>query len=262
MGRTKHLFSVAVLSLLLARTGDAQWQDPKLIAGQVGFSIAVSFVGKMVVGRLSPGTALKQALREGAAAGLVAHAGYSVAATHPDWALVGKTFAQKSVVMTRRSMRAQPVFDSSFLTHWELTHSFLHFKWDGAPHASLDVINLAFSSYYAFAPDHYDFDARRTLLSGSLVFLNRKATPGLRGLYVPGAIWVDAFDNDIRNVLSHEIVHSFQAERGASIKEWHHGALRFNWLVVASGVPALLSGWPEHDDRWHEYEADGYADAR
>ena len=63
-------------------------------------------------------------------------------------------------------------------------------------------------------------------------------------------------------MLSHEIVHSFQAERGASIREWHHENVRFNWLVFTSGVPAMLAGWPEHDTRWHEIEADAYAGER
>ena len=84
-------------------------------------------------------------------------------------------------------------------------------------------------------------------------------TPGLRGYYWPGVIWIDASRNDAQWVLSHEIVHSLQAERGSAIKEWHHENIRFNWLVFASGVPAMLAGWPAHDTRWHEIEANNYA---
>ncbi len=262
MGGRRNIAVAFSFSLLLGRAADAQWNDPKLVLGQVGFNVAVSFVGKMVIGHVPPGPALKQALKEGAVSGLVAHAGYSISGHHPRWALAGKALAQKSVGMTRRSVRDVPVLDQSLLTHWELTHSFIHFKWDGAPHAQIDVVNLAFSTYFAFGPDHYDFDLGRTLTSGSLVFRNFAAPSHLRGMYVPGALWVDAFDDDIPNVLSHEIIHSFQAERGSALKQWERGVFRFNWLVFASGVPALLSGWPEHGARWHELEADGYADPR
>lgn len=259
MGSGRWICGLCVGCLLFARAGEAQWRDPKLIAGQVGFNIALSFVGKMVVHHESPKRALKQALKEGAVSGLMAHGGYTLAAENPNLALVGKALAQKSSLTTRRSIQGEPVFDESLYTLWELTHSFVHFKWDGSPHLELDAISAAFSAYNVFSPDHYSFDAKRTLTSGSLVFLNRDPPPGVRGFYVPGVIWIDAAHDDAQWVLSHELIHSLQAERGAAIKEWHYKNIRFNWLVFASGVPAMLAGWPEHERRWHEIEANNYA---
>lgn len=262
MGSRQWICALWLGCFLFARAGEAQWRDPKLVAGQVGFNIVVSFVGKMVVHHEPPGRAIKAALEEGTVSGLIAHTGYTVAARNPDLALVGKLLAQKSSSMTRRSMRGLPVFDETLYTHWELTHSFVHFAWDGSPHVQVDAINAAFSAYYLLSPGSYSFDARRSLTSGSLVFLNHDAPAGLRGFYVPGVIWIDASRNDTRWVLSHEIIHSLQAERGTAIKEWHYNNIRFNWLVFSSGVPAFLAGWPEHDNRWHEVEANDYAGER
>lgn len=259
MGSRRWICGLSLGLFLFVRTGEAQWRDPKLIAGQVGFNIAVSFVGKMVVSHEPPGQAIKHALKEGTVSGLIAHAGYSLAGQHPNCALVGKALAQKSSLTTRRSIHGLPVFDASFISYWELTHSFVYFKWDGSPHVQLDAINAAFTTYYLFSPDQFSFDARRTLLSGSMVFVNRDPPRGLRGYYVPGVIWIDASRDDAQWVLSHEMIHSLQAERGSTIKEWHYDNIRFNWLVFASGVPAFLAGWPEHDTRWHEIEANKYA---
>jgi len=248
-----------VLCCLLSSTAEAQWRDPKLIAEQVGFSVAVSFVGKMVLRHERPGRAFKQALEEGAVSGLIAHAGYTIVGQHPNWALAGKTLAQKSSLTTRRSIQGLPIFDETLYEYWELTHSFIHFKYDGSPRFELDAISAAFSSYYLFTSHPYDFNFKRTLLSGSLVFYNYDPPPGLRGYYIPGALWVDGTQDGMQGVLAHELIHSLQAERGSSIGEWHHERVRFNWLVFASGVPAFFAGWPEHDVRWHEKEANAYA---
>jgi hypothetical protein len=259
MGSRQWICGIALVCLL-PRAAAAQWADPKLIAGQVGFNVAVSFIGKLVLQHEPPGRAFKKALAEGSVSGLIAHTGYTIVGQHPNWALAGKALAQKSSLTTRRSMHGLPVFDETFYQHWELTHSFIHFKFHGTPRFELDVINAAFSSYYMLAGNQYSFDAKRTLLAGSLVFLNHDPPPGLRGYYVPGALWIDATKDeaDMRDVLAHELIHSLQAERGTSIHEWHHERLRFNWLVFASGVPAFFAGWPEHDKRWHEREADAY----
>ena len=190
---------------------------------------------------------------------MMAHAGYTIAGRDPNWALVGKTLAQKSSLTTRRSIEGLPVFDNTLYKHWELTHSFVHIKWDGEFHAEVDAINAAFSAYHLFSSERYELDFKRSLSSGSVVLLNHDPPPGLRGYYVPGVIWVDDTQGDTQWVLAHEVVHSLQAERGTSIKEWRYKKLRFNWLVFGSGVPALLAGWPEHDTRWHEREADKYA---
>ena len=266
MGCHQRVGSVCLVGLWIlgishvgSRAAYAQWKDPKLIAGQVGFHVAVSFVGKLVVERESPGRAIKQALKEGAFSGLTAHAGYTLAGHNPNWSLVGKTLAQKANLTTRRSVQGLPVFDASLYSHWEITHSFVHFRWDGRPQLSLDAINAAFSAYYLFSSHPYELDAKRTLLSGSLVFLNHNPPERVRGYYVPGVIWIDASTEERDRVLAHEVIHSFQAERGTSIHEWNYRSLRLNWLVVASGVPAFLAGWPDHDDRLHEQEANRYA---
>lgn len=260
MGSRRFICAIVVAALSLTHAAQAQWTDAKLAAGQIGFNVAASFIGKLVVGGKSPKEALSEALREGAFAGAVAHTGYSIAGANPDLGLVGKALAQKAALTTRRSIRGEPVFDDTLYKHWEISHAFLHFKWHGAPKLELDAVNLAFAVYHFGSSEPYDFDLRRTLTSGSLVFQHQDPSPFLRGYYTPGVIWFDADDPDIDNVMSHEIVHSFQIERGSSISVLRFKSLRFNWLAFASGVPALLSGWPEHDTRWHEVEADRYAD--
>jgi hypothetical protein len=259
----KRFGVAASLALLLApvTAAEAQWNDPKLIAGQVAFHTAVSFVFKLIH-REPPGRALREAIQSGALAGGLSHAGYCIAGRNPEWALAGKALAQKGSLTTRRSVDELPVFDRSLLTHWEITHSFVHFEWNGKPKVEVDAINAAFSAYYLASGDPYEFDAKRTLLSGSLVFQNQSPPPGLLGYYVPGVLWIDAERLDERPIWGHELVHSLQAERGAAIRDWHYGPLRFNWLVLASGVPALLAGWPDHDRRFHELEADGYSGTR
>jgi hypothetical protein len=256
-------FGVLALLLLLAPVGiaEAQWADPKLIAGQVAFHTAVGFVFKLIHHE-PPGRALKDAFRSGAVAGGLSHAGYCIAGRNPEWTLAAKALAQKGSLTTRRSAEGLPVFDSSFLTHWEITHSFVHFEWNGKPKVEVDAINAAFSAYYLGKGAPYRFDAKRTLLSGSFVFQNEDPPPGLLGYYVPGVVWIDAGRVDDERIWGHELVHSLQAERGAAIRDWHYGPLRFNWLVLASGVPALLAGWPDHDRRLHELEADGYSGTR
>lgn len=254
----RRIGTVLLVCLLLARSVAAQWRDPELIASQVGFHIAASWIGKMVLGHQSPGAAFEQALKEGAVSGLVAHAGYSIAGQNPDLALVGKALAQKSSLTTRRSIRGLPVFDGSLYTHWELTHSFIHFKWDGEPRVQIDAINAAFTMKYLLG-DQYELDAKRSLTSGSLVFLNHDPRRGFRGWYEPGVIWIAADRDDDREVLAHEVIHSLQVERGSSISEWQLENVRINWLVWATGVPAVVSGWPPHDRRPHEREADAYA---
>ena len=259
MGSRQRVGALAVLCLVTAGAAEAQWADPKLIAGQVGFNVALSFLGKLLVGRERPGPALKHALVEGSASGGMAHAGYCIAATRPELGLVGKALAQKSVLTTRRSMQGQPVFDDTLWQHWELTHSFIHFELKGSPRVTVDAVNAAFSLYYLGHGAPYRFDARRTLLSGSLVFENDSPPDRLRGYYVPGVIWIDSSRDNVREIWGHELIHSLQVERGAAISEWHAGAFRINWLAFTSGVPALLAGWPAHDLRLHEKEADAYS---
>jgi hypothetical protein len=262
MGRRRELVLCGLLLSSLPAKAFAQWGDPKLIAGQVGFNVALSFLGKILLQHEPPRHAICEALKEGSASGLVAHAGYSIGGENPEWALVGKALAQKSTLMTRRSMNGERVFDETLWTHWELTHSFFYIKWSGraAPSVQVDAVNAAFSSYYLLAGDPYRLDAKRSLLSGSLVFDNVDPPPRVRGYYVPGAIWIDIEHRNDRHVLGHEIIHSFQVERAASISEWHAGIFRINWLSFGSGVPALLAGWPDHDNRIHEIEADLYSD--
>jgi hypothetical protein len=261
MGSRLGVAALLAAAALSPSPAEAQWTDPKLIAGQVGFHVAVSFVGKLIHHQ-PPGQAIREALRDGALAGGIAHTGYCIAGQSPEWGLAAKALAQKANVITRRSSDGLPVFDSSLLTHWELTHSFVHFEWNGKPRVEIDAINAAFSTYYIAAGDPYRFDLERTLLSGSLVFQNTNPPPGLLGYYVPGVLWIDRSRIDERRIWGHELVHSLQAERGAAIRDWHLGPLRFNWLVFASGAPALLAGWPEHDTRLHEIEADRYSGTR
>ncbi len=257
--RTRFGGAALALSLLApAAAAEAQWTDPKLIAGQVAFHTAVSFVFKLVRHE-PPGKAIRESLKSGALAGGLSHAGYCIAGRNPSFSLAGKALAQKGSLTTQRSSDGLPVFDQSLLTHWEITHSFVHFEWKGKPRVEVDAINAAFSAYYLTAGQPYTFDAKRTLLSGSLVFQNHDPPPRLLGYYVPGVVWLDADRLDERRIWGHELVHSLQAERGAAIRDWHYGPLRFNWLVLASGVPALLAGWPDHDGRLHELEADGYS---
>ena len=259
MRATVRILALVVCCSVLARAARAQWRDPQLIASQVGFNIAASWIGKMIVGHQSPGEALKEALKEGTVSGLMAHAGYSIVGTNPDLALVGKALVQKSSLTTRRSIHGLPVFDSSFYSHWELTHSFVHFKWDGAPHLQLDAINAAFTARYLLSGDQYELDPTRTLLSGSFVFLNHDPPGRVRGYYEPGPIWIGADRDDSQQVLAHELIHSLQAERGSALGESQFKNIRINWFVFASGVPAVISGWPTHDRRPHEIEANGYA---
>lgn len=259
MKALQRIGTVLLCCSLLARPVNAQWRDPKLIASQLGFNIAASWIGKMILGHESSGTAFKQALGEGTFSGAIAHAGYSIAGQNPDLALVGKALVQKSSLTTHRSIQGLPVFDGSLYSHWELTHSFIHFEWDGAPHVQVDAINVAFGMRYLLGGDHFELDAKRTILSGSLVFLNHGPPGEFRGWYDPGVIWIRADREDDQKVLAHEVIHSFQAERGSSISEWQFKNVRINWLVGASSVPAVLSGWPSHDSRPHEREADAYA---
>ena len=186
MGSRQWICGIALVCVL-PRAAAAQWTDPKLIAGQVGFNVAVSFVGKLILQRESPGQAFKKALAEGSASGLMAHAGYTIAGQHPNWALAGKTLAQKSTLTTRRSMRGLPVFDKTLYQHWELTHSFIHFKFHGAPRVEVDVINAAFSSYYLLARDRYSFDAKRTLLDGKPRFPELRSATWPAGLLRSGS---------------------------------------------------------------------------
>ena len=246
MGSRHWICGLCLGCFLFARAGEAQWRDPKLIAGQVGFNIAISFVGKMVVHHESPKRAFKQALKEGTVSGLMAHGGYSIAAQNPNLALVGQS------ACTEVELDDTP-FDPRLSGFRRIS---VHQLGVDALVRPLQVGRLAAPRarrhqrrvlrYYVFS-DQYTFDTKRTLTSGSLVFLNRDPPPGLRGYYVLGVIWIDATRDDAQWVLSHEIVHSLQAERGSAIKEWHHENIRFNWLVFASGVPAMLAGWPEHD---------------
>jgi hypothetical protein len=244
-----------------ARTAHAQWKDPRLIAGQVAFNFAVSFIGKLVHDHQSPGKAFKSALIEGTASGLVAHTGYCLTGREPQLALVGKTLAQKSSLMTRRSMEAKPVFDKTLVSHWQLTHSFVHFKFDGSPRFEIDVLNAGATAFYAFS-DGYDFDLSRTLYTGSVFFRNEDNAERIRGYAVPGVVWMDADWYDDPEILGHELIHTLQFERGSAIADWRYKKLRFNFLALASGVPALLKGWGEHDNRLHEREADLYVGRR
>ena len=100
---------------------------------------------------------------------------------------------------------------------------------------------------------------KRTLYSGSLFFRRQDGPYDIRGYTVPGVIWIRDNSYDDPNVMGHELVHTLQNERGAAIADWHYKGLRFNLLALAPGVPALLRGWPEHDDRLHEREADAYS---
>ena len=242
-------------------SAEAQWNDPKLIAGQVAFHTTVSFVAKLIHHE-PPGRAIREALASGNLAGGLSHVGYCIAGRNPEWVLAGKALAQKGSLTTRRSADGLPIFDRTLLTHWEITHSFVHFEWTGKPRIEVDAINAGFSAYSLASGDRYDFDAKRTLLSGSLVFQNPNPPRNLLGYYVPGVIWIDADHLDEPRVWGHELVHSLQAERGAAIRDWHYGPLRFNWLVLTSGVPALLAGWPDHDRRLHELEAGAYSGTR
>jgi hypothetical protein len=261
MGRGKVVTVLVAALTLEAASLQAQWRDPKLIAGQLGFGVAVSFVGKLIGGYRSWKQALRESLIEGSTAGVVAHIGYATAGRNPELALVGKALVQKSGLMIDRSIHGQPVFDRSFFTEWALTHGFVHFRLQERPAVEIDVLNAALAAYF-LSRDGYAFDGRRTLYSGSLVFRNLEPPPGTRGWAAPGVIWLGAANYDNREVFGHEIVHSLQFERGAAIYDLHRGFFRLNVLSFSTAVPALLNGWPEHDRRWHEREADLYAGRR
>jgi len=254
----KRLITFLLFLGVFPTTAAAQWDNPKLIAGQVGFGIAASFFGKVFIAHESPGQAIKEALVEGPAWGMVAHTGYAITGSHTELALVGKTLAQKSALMGHRSIRGEPVFDKSLYSHWALTHSFIYFEFKGKPRVEIDAVNAGFSVYYLLA-DPYELDLRRTLSGGSLVFRNHAPSAGQRGFYVPGVIWIDA--KRLRNdtIFGHELIHSLQAERGATFADWHYEGFRFNLLAFANGAPALLEGWPDHQKRPHEREANLYA---
>jgi hypothetical protein len=249
---------VSIVFFLSTRSVSAQWSDARLIASQVAFGFSVSFIGKLLIGHEPVGRAFKQALVEGSVSGLIAHSGYCIAGREPKLALLGKTLAQKSSLTTRRSMSSEAVFDRSFLTHWHLTHSFLHIRFEESLHLEIDILNAAGGAYFLTASG-YDFDLRRTLYSGSLFFRRQDGTYDIRGYTVPGVIWIRQSSYDDPTVLGHELVHTLQNERGAAIVDWHYKGFRLNVLALAPGVPALLGGWPEHDDRLHEREADAYA---
>ena len=246
-----------VLSAVPAR---AQWADAKLVAGQMGLHVTASFLGKLIFGHEPVGQALGEALREGAAAGLLAHAGYSMTGRDPRLALPGKLLVQKAGLMTRRSIGGRPVFDASLYSDWALTHSLLHLRYEeGRPTVELDVVNAAFAAHYLLA-DGFELDAKRTLLSGSLVFDNHRPPAGINGFHVPGVIWIDAAQSGDDSILRHELIHGLQAERGSSLFDWRGHGLRFNPLAFISGVPAFLEGWPNHDRRLHEREAHWYTE--
>jgi hypothetical protein len=155
-------------------------------------------------------------------------------------------------------MTGRPVFNRSFLTHWHLTHAFVHVRFEESPRVELDILNAAGGVYF-LASSGYEFDFGRTLYSGSLFFRRRDGLYNIRGYTVPGVIWIRENSYDDPTVMGHELVHTLQNERGAAIADWHFKGLRFNLLALAPGVPALLEGWPEHDDRLHEREADAYS---
>ena len=256
--RGKLLVALLLLLGVFPSKVAAQWTDPKLIAGQVGFGIAASFIGKLLIARESPGEAFKEALVEGSAWGMVAHSGYSIAGKHTELALVGKALAQKSTLMGHRSIRGEPIFDESLYSHWALTYSFIYFEFRGRPHVEIDAVNAGFSAYYLLA-DPYELDLHRTLYAGSLVFRNPTPPRGQRGFYVPGVISLDAARLRNKSILAHELIHSLQAERGSTFADWHYKGFRFNLLALANGAPALLEGWPDHQKRPHEREANLYA---
>lgn len=259
MHRTRSLILVALLlSTGVPGIAHAQWKDARLVAGQVAFNFAVSFFGKLLHDRQPAGRALRSALVEGATSGLVAHTGYSVAGAHPRLALVGKTLAQKSSLMTRRSIEGKPVFDRSLYSHWQITHSFIYLRIDEGVRIELDGLNAAVAAYFAASHD-YHFDMTRTLYTGSMFFRREQGPTGIRGFTAPGVIWIDGASYHDESVLGHELVHTLQNERGSSITDWHYRGLRVNWLALAPGLPALLRGWPEHDRRLHEREANLYA---
>jgi len=252
---------VMLLTVVLqAGPARAQWTDPKLVAGQMSFHITASFMGKLIFSHEPAGRALREALREGATAGLVAHAGYCATGRDANLALPGKLLVQKASLMTRRSIEGRPVFDESLYSDWVLTHSLLHLRYvDGHPSVELDVVNAAFAAGYLF-DDGFELDAKRTLLSGSLVFENHAPPPGINGYFVPGVIWLDAAKADDDGILRHELIHSLQAERGSALFDWRGEGLRANPLAFASGVPAFLEGWPNHERRLHEREAHWYTE--
>jgi hypothetical protein len=256
-GRWLGLIVVGLCSLP-TRSAQAQWGDPQLIFGQVAFNVAASFVGKVLLHHQAPGPAIKSALVEGAASGLVAHTGYCVAGRHPHMALVGKALAQKSSLMTRRSMNEKPVFDRSLLTHWQITHSFVYIQIEETARVEIDVLNAAGAAYFLFS-ENLQPELGRTLYTGSMFFRNKDPEERIRGFAIPGAIWMADSYYDDKSVLGHELVHALQNERGSAVADWHYKGLRFNLLALAPGVPALFEGWPEHDRRLHEREANLYA---
>lgn len=247
-------------AVLQTSAAHAQCADAKLVAGQMGVHVTASFLGKVIFAREPAGQALREALREGAAAGAVAHAGYCLTGRDPRLALPGKLLVQKANLLTRRSIAGRPVFDASLYSDWALTHSLLHLRYvDGEPRMELDVVNAGFAARYAFA-EGFDLDAGRTLLTGSLVFEHDRPPAGIDGRFVPGVIWIDAGQTGDEGILRHELVHALQAERGAALYDWHGAGLRLNLLAFAGGVPAFLDGWPKHERRLHEREAHWYSD--
>lgn len=257
----KRAVVVMLLTLVLrALPAHAQWTDPKLVASQMGVHVTASFLGKLVFGHEPPGRALREALREGAAAGVMAHAGYCMTGRDVRLALPGKLLVQKASLVTRRSIEGRPVFDDSLYSDWVLTHSLFHLRYvDHRASAELDLVNTAFAVGYLFADD-FELKPRQTLLSGSLVFENHAPPPGINGFHVPGVIWIDAAQSADEGILRHELIHGLQAERGSAVFDWRGEGLRLNPLAFASGVPAFLEGWPNHQRRLHEREAHWYTD--
>jgi hypothetical protein len=101
-------FGVAALSSLFApvAAAEAQWNDPKLIAGQVAFHTTVSFARSSFT--MSLGRAIKEALKSGASReACPTRDTVSPAGTRSGPA--GKALAQKGLLTTRRSADGLPV---------------------------------------------------------------------------------------------------------------------------------------------------------
>jgi hypothetical protein len=72
MGRRRAIALVGLLCLSVSVKAFAQWGDPKLIAGQVGFNVALSFLVKVLLQRDPPRRAIEEALKDERLSSLVA----------------------------------------------------------------------------------------------------------------------------------------------------------------------------------------------
>jgi hypothetical protein len=252
----------------------------QLALGNYALSTVAQFAGKVIAGENVLRAARRAPVEALAPTGLQ-HAGMTLLGQNWRLAVPAQALVQKGVMLQRRSMLGQPMFDG-FWTSWELDYLWLNLRLDRGrlrlPRVNVETVRRTLTMRH---PMPARFDWSRSFATGVPTRLTDRLNDGAWGQeagqlvdlnrFVMNETWTDR--DDAEGVYRHELEHTLQSIRGTAmvdviLRQDAAQSRPLEFLRWNAALPDLdrvqaflVNGNHEldHDVRFIEWEADAYA---